>query len=114
MTKPESGDPAPSPRHATKLQYRLGADFRWGKSEFCAPLRAAAEGPTIIIIYVTIKSWTLSGNPQRYTEPPRPSAELCTVPFLQNWGQDIFWAAIRTVDANHRVNCEPHDLWEVF
>ncbi len=32
-------------------QYRLGADFRSGKSEFCAPLRAAAEGPTIIAIY---------------------------------------------------------------
>ncbi len=31
------------------FQYRLGADFRWGKSEFCAPLRAAAEGPTIIV-----------------------------------------------------------------
>ncbi len=33
-------------------------------------------------LYITIKSWTLSGNPQRYTEPPWPSAELCTVPFL--------------------------------
>ena len=26
------------------LQYRLSADFRLGKSEFCAQLRAAAEG----------------------------------------------------------------------
>ncbi len=44
-------------------QYRLSADFRWGKSEFCAPLRAAAEGPTIIAI--TIKSWALSGTMHR-------------------------------------------------
>ncbi len=34
------------------------------------------------LLYITIKSWTLSGNPQRYTETPWPSAELCTVPFL--------------------------------
>ncbi len=33
---------------------------------------------------LTIKSWALSGNPQWYTEPPLPSAEQCTVPFLQN------------------------------
>ncbi len=40
---------------------------RWGSNYYC---------------YIIIKSWTLSGNPQRYTEPPWPSAELCTVPFL--------------------------------
>ncbi len=33
-------------------------------------------------LYITIKSWALSGNPQGYTEPPWPSAELCIVPFL--------------------------------
>ncbi len=32
-------------------QYRLSADFCWWKSEFCVPLRAATEGPTIIAIY---------------------------------------------------------------
>ena len=45
---------------------------RWG-----LPLRVQ-----LLLLYITIKSWTLSGNPQRYTEPPWPSAELCTVPFL--------------------------------
>ena len=30
----------------------------------------------------SIKSWALSGDPQRYTEPPWPSAELCTIPWL--------------------------------
>ncbi len=37
-------------------------------------------------LYITIKSWALSGNPQRYTEPPLPSAEQCTIPFLLNVG----------------------------
>ena len=27
-------------------------------------------------------SWALSGGPQWYTEPPLPSAERCTIPFL--------------------------------
>ncbi len=34
-------------------------------------------------LYITIKSWALSGYPQRYTEPPLPSVELCSVPFIQ-------------------------------
>ncbi len=68
------------------FQYRLGADFCWGKSEFCAPPRAAAEGCRWgSNYYIAIKSWTLSDNPQRYTEPPWPSAELCTVPFLETF-----------------------------
>ncbi len=43
-----------------------------------------ARTGSLAVLYITIKSWALSGNPQRYTKPPLPSAEQCTVPFLIN------------------------------
>ncbi len=53
------------------------------KQEPCASIHDPQPWPSPDrFLYITIKSWALSGNPQRYTEPPWPSAELCTIPWL--------------------------------
>ncbi len=63
--------------HGRKIKYEQHEQGPWAVSQD-PNLRTLVDR----FLYIAIKSWALSGNPQWYTEPPLPSAEQRIMPYV--------------------------------
>ncbi len=93
---------------------------RWGPN-YCNGSNPNLDPYRVASCIKTIKIWAFNGNPQRYTEPSLPSAEQCTVPFLENWPtlqclvdkrSGWFWVNVKIKDSQPIVTHIP--IYMVF